>query len=377
MEKAKVYFTDFRTVAYGDGLPAKLKKLMRRAGVGTIDMEGKFVAIKMHFGELGNISYLRPNYAKAVADLVKEEGGKPFLTDCNTMYPGSRKNALEHLYCAWENGFTPMTVGCPVLIGDGLKGTDDIAVPVVGGEYVMEAKIGRAVMDADVFISLSHFKGHETTGFGGAIKNIGMGCGSRAGKAEQHSNGKPSIDAARCRGCRKCRRECANDGLVFDAETGKMTVDLAHCVGCGRCLGACNFDAIEFREDDAVEVLNRRMAEYAKAVVDGRPHFHVSLIVDVSPYCDCHGENDAPILPNIGMFASFDPLALDQACADACLAANPLPGSRLSDNMARQGFVDLGDHFRNTTPESDWESCLVHAEKIGLGTREYELITVK
>ena len=377
MEKAKVYFTDFRTAAYGDGLPAKLKKLMRRAGVGTIDMEGKFVAIKMHFGELGNISYLRPNYAKAVADLVKEEGGKPFLTDCNTMYPGSRKNALEHLYCAWENGFTPMTVGCPVLIGDGLKGTDDIAVPVVGGEYVKEAKIGRAVMDADVFISLSHFKGHETTGFGGAIKNIGMGCGSRAGKAAQHSNGKPSIDAARCRGCRKCRRECANDGLVFDSETGKMTVDLAHCVGCGRCLGACNFDAIEFREDDAVEVLNRRMAEYAKAVVDGRPHFHVSLIVDVSPYCDCHGENDAPILPNIGMFASFDPLALDQACADACLAANPLPGSRLSDNMARQGFVDLGDHFRNTTPESDWESCLVHAEKIGLGTREYELITVK
>ena len=374
MEKAKVYFTDFRTAAYGDGLPAKLKKLMRRAGVGTIDMEGKFVAIKMHFGELGNISYLRPNYAKAVADLVKEEGGKPFLTDCNTMYPGSRKNALEHLYCAWENGFTPMTVGCPVLIGDGLKGTDDVAVPVVGGEYVKEAKIGRAVMDADVFISLSHFKGHETTGFGGAIKNIGMGCGSRAGKAEQHSNGKPSIDAARCR---KCRRECANDGLVFDSETGKMTVDLAHCVGCGRCLGACNFDAIEFREDDAVEVLNRRMAEYAKAVVDGRPHFHVSLIVDVSPYCDCHGENDAPILPNIGMFASFDPLALDQACADACLAANPLPGSRLSDNMARQGFVDLGDHFRNTTPESDWESCLVHAEKIGLGTREYELITVK
>ena len=377
MEKAKVYFTDFRTAAYGDGLPAKLKKLMRRAGVGTIDMEGKFVAIKMHFGELGNISYLRPNYAKAVADLVKEEGGKPFLTDCNTMYPGSRKNALEHLYCAWENGFTPMTVGCPVLIGDGLKGTDDVAVPVVGGEYVKEAKIGRAVMDADVFISLSHFKGHETTGFGGAIKNIGMGCGSRAGKTEQHSNGKPSIDAARCRGCRKCRRECANDGLVFDSETGKMTVDLAHCVGCGRCLGACNFDAIEFREDDAVEVLNRRMAEYAKAVVDGRPHFHVSLIVDVSPYCDCHGENDAPILPNIGMFASFDPLALDQACADACLAANPLPGSRLSDNMARQGFVDLGDHFRNTTPESDWESCLVHAEKIGLGTREYELITVK
>lgn len=175
MEKAKVYFTDFRTRAFGDGLPAKLKKLIRAAGVGQIDMDGKFVAIKLHFGELGNISYLRPNYARAVADVVKELGGKPFLTDCNTMYPGSRKNALEHLECAWENGFTPLTVGCPILIGDGLKGTEIFAVPMVGGpRYVKEAKIGRAIMDADVFISLTHFKGHEMTGFGGAIKNIGM-----------------------------------------------------------------------------------------------------------------------------------------------------------------------------------------------------------
>ena len=164
---SKVYFTDFRTAAFGDGLPAKLKKLMKKADIGSIDMEGKFVAIKMHFGELGNISFLRPNYARAVADLVREMGGKPFLTDCNTMYPGSRKNALEHLECAWQNGFTPLTVGCPVIIGDGLKGTDDIGVPVVGGEYVTEAKIGRAVMDADIFISLTHFKGHEMTGFGG------------------------------------------------------------------------------------------------------------------------------------------------------------------------------------------------------------------
>ncbi|MEE0777048.1 MAG: DUF362 domain-containing protein, partial [Bacillota bacterium] len=244
MKKAKVYFTDFRTVAFGDGLPKKLKKLMLKTGIDEIDMEGKFVAIKLHFGELGNISYLRPNYAKAVADLVKELGGKPFLTDCNTLYPGSRKNALEHLECAWENGFTPLTVGCPILIGDGLKGTDDVDVPVSGGEYVKEAKIGRAVMDADVFISLTHFKGHEMTGFGGAIKNIGMGCGSRAGKKEQHSNGKPYVEEELCRGCRICQKECANDGLVFDPDTKKMTVDQNHCVGCGRCLGACNYDAI-------------------------------------------------------------------------------------------------------------------------------------
>ena len=374
MEKSKVYFTDFRTIAFGDSLPVKLKKLIKKAGIGQIDMEGKFVAIKMHFGELGNISYLRPNYAKAVADVVKELGGKPFLTDCNTMYPGSRKNALEHLECAWENGFTPLTVGCPILIGDGLKGTDDVDVPVAGGQYVKKAKIGRAVMDADVFISLTHFKGHEMTGFGGAIKNIGMGCGSRAGKKEQHCSGKPHIEESLCRGCRKCQRECANNGLVFDAEMKKMSVNQESCVGCGRCLGACNFDAIVFDNDDANELLNCRMAEYTKAVVDGRPNFHISLIVDVSPNCDCHGENDAPILPNLGMFASFDPLALDQACVDACMAAAPMANSQLSDHLADPHFHDHHDHFKNSTPESEWRSCLEHAGKIGLGSREYELV---
>ncbi len=374
MQASTVYFTDFHTQAFGDGLPTKLKKLILRAGIQKLDLDGKFVAIKMHFGELGNVSYLRPNYARAVVDVVKELGGKPFLTDCNTMYPGSRKNALEHLECAWQNGFTPLTVGCPIIIGDGLKGTDDIAVPVAGGEYVTEAKIGRAIMDADVFISLTHFKGHEMTGFGGAIKNIGMGCGSRAGKKEQHASGKPKINASACRGCRRCQRECANSGLVFDEHMMKMSVDAANCVGCGRCLGACNFDAIYFTNDNAQAALNCRMAEYTKAVVDGRPQFHISLVVDVSPNCDCHGENDVPILPNLGMFVSTDPLALDQACVDACLAAEPMPDSQLARHLADPKFHDHHDHFTNSTPESEWRSCLEHAEKIGLGSRTYELI---
>ena len=171
MGKSKVYFTDFRTQAGGQSMPKKLQRLIKTAGIGNIDFENKLVAIKMHFGELGNISYLRPNYAKAVVDVIKELGGKPFLTDCNTLYPGSRKNALEHLNCAWENGFTPLSVGCPVIIADGLKGTDDIEVPVEG-EYCQSARIGHAVMDADVFISLTHFKGHEEAGFGGCLKNI-------------------------------------------------------------------------------------------------------------------------------------------------------------------------------------------------------------
>ena len=330
MEPSKVYFTNFRTSSAENRIQ-KLKRLMLTAGMDRIDFQNKYVAIKIHFVELGNVSFLRPNYAKAVADVVYDLGGRPFLTDCNTLYPGSRKNALEHLECAQLNGFWPMTVGCQVLIGDGLRGTDEVEVPVPNGEYVKNAKIGRAIMDADVFISLTHFKGHEMTGFGGALKNIGMGCGSRAGKMEQHADGKPQVDTDACRGCRRCAKECGSDAISYVNK--KAVIDYDKCKGCGRCIGACSFDAIYSPDDAAVETLDRKMAEYAHAVCYGRPCFHVSLVQDISPNCDCHGENDAPILPDIGMFASFDPVALDQACADACLAAQALPHSQLSDNL--------------------------------------------
>lgn len=375
MEKAKVYFTDFRCKVGTNNL-MKLQKLCKKAGIETIDFEGKFVAIKMHFGELGCLASIRPQYVKAVADLVKELGGKPFLTDCNTLYPGSRKHALEHLDCANLNGYNTITTGCQIIIGDGLRGTDEVEIPVKNGEYVQNAKIGRAIMDADVFISLAHFKGHEMTGFGGAIKNIGMGCGSRAGKKDQHSNGQPEISEAACRGCRRCLRECANNGLLFDEQKKKMTVNYDNCVGCGRCIGACNFDAIAFAQNAAVKELNCRMAEYAKAVTDGRPCFHISVVRDISPVCDCHAGNDAPILPDVGMFASFDPVALDRACADACLRQKPLPDSRLAEAMAAPGFRDRRDHFDNANPNTEYKSCLAHAEKIGLGTRAYKTVSV-
>lgn len=373
-EKPKVYFTDFRALP-GTSLQKKLEKLMKKAGIENINFENKFVAIKIHFGEPGNLAYLRPNYAKTVVDVVKELGGKPFLTDCNTLYVGQRKNALDHLEAAYENGFSPFSTGCHVIIADGLKGTDDVEVPVEGGEYVKNAKIGRAVMDADIFISLNHFKGHEMAGFGGALKNIGMGCGSRAGKMEQHRYGKPSVDSEKCKKCHLCAKNCAHGAISFD-DNGKANIDHNKCVGCGRCLGACNFDAIYNNNTHANELLNKKMAEYTKAVLDGRPNFHINLVLDISPYCDCHAENDLPILPDIGMFASFDPVALDQACADACNAQKPIQGSLLDNNIKSKEFEDHHDHFKNTTPQSEWKSCLEHAEKIGVGTRRYEIIKV-
>lgn len=374
MEVSNVYFTDLR-VKNGDNLLTKLQRLIKTAGIGNIDFTDKYVAIKMHFGEPGNLAFLRPNYAKAVADIVKELGGKPFLTDCNTLYVGGRKNALDHLDSANLNGFNPTTTGCQIIIADGLKGTDETLIPVEGGTYIKEAKIGRAVMDADVFISLSHFKGHESTGFGGALKNIGMGCGSRAGKMEMHSAGKPHVDQNLCVGCQMCAKICAHDAPEF--ENKKATINHDKCVGCGRCIGVCPKDAILSASDESNEILNCKIAEYTKAVIDNRPHFHISLVIDVSPYCDCHGENDAAIVPNVGMFASFDPVALDMACAEAVNAQPVLSNSMLGDCSEEERACHNHDHFHSIFPETCWETAISHGEKIGIGNSKYKLITVK
>lgn len=372
MDKAKVYYCDF--TATGDcNLLQKLEKLIKTAGIETIDFKDKFTAIKIHFGEPGNLSYLRPNYARVLVDLIKRNGGSAFLTDCNTLYVGRRKNAIDHMDSAYENGFNPFATNCHVIIADGLKGTDDIDVPV-NGEYVKDAKIGRAIMDADVFITLTHFKGHESTGFGGCLKNIGMGCGSRAGKMEMHYNGKPMVNQEMCVSCGQCYKNCAHGAISFVDR--KATIDHAKCVGCGRCIGACNHDAIHPTDGSANDLLNKKIAEYSLAVVQNRPQFHISLVVDVSPCCDCHSENDLPIIGDVGMFASFDPVAIDQACADMCQKAPVIPGSQLAKKHEHH-CVDHHDPFTNTHPDTNWEVCLEHAEKIGLGSRSYDLIEIK
>ncbi|MBQ2592715.1 MAG: DUF362 domain-containing protein [Candidatus Riflebacteria bacterium] len=374
MEKSKVYFTSFRTQV-GTSLLQKLKNLCIAAGIKKIDMKGKFVAIKMHFGELGNMAFIRPQYAKVVADLVKEQGGIPFLTDCNTLYPGSRKHAVEHLDCANFNGFNTVTTGCQIIIADGLRGTDEVEVPVKNGEFCKTAKIGKAIMDADIVISLAHFKGHEMTGFGGAIKNLGMGSGSRAGKMEQHCNGKVTVNSSLCRGCRRCAKECGSNAITY--VDNKAVIDKNKCKGCGRCIGACGFDAISNENWDAGDKLDRKMAEYAQAVCQDRPCFHINMAMDISPNCDCHGENDAPILPDVGMFASFDPVAVDQACVDACQKLTPFADSQLGENLAKPDWHHHHDHFLDSNPNVHWKETLEHSEKIGIGTRDYELITLK
>ena len=380
MEMSKVYFTDMRC-RVGVSLLDKLDRLMLAAGMEQINFQNAFVAIKIHFGEPGNLAYLRPNFAKTVADRVKKLGGLPFLTDSNTLYVGRRNNALVHLDAAYENGYSPFATGCQIIIADGLKGTDDVAAPVKGGICMQSAMIGRAIMDADIVISLNHFKGHELTGFGGAIKNIGMGSGSRAGKMAMHSNGKPEVDQEKCAGCRACAAHCNQAAIVFGGDA-KAVIDHALCVGCGRCIATCNFDAIAPQFDGSSNDVNMRMVEYAKAVLDGRPHFHISVVNQVSPYCDCHGESDAAIIPDIGIFAGFDPVALDHACIDAVNAAPVIPGSALAEAQGHAeggscGRAGTADHFRSIHPTTDWRSQIAHAEAIGLGKARYELITLQ
>jgi uncharacterized Fe-S center protein len=366
MEKSKVYFTDFKATPE-ENLPQKLERLVLAAGFGKINFKNKYAAIKIHFGEPGNLAYLRPNYAGVLARLVKKKGGRPFLTDCATLYVGRRKNALEHLESAYENGFSPFAVDCHILIGDGLKGTDEALIPI-NGDFVKEARIGRAVADADIIISLNHFKVHELTGIGGALKNIGMGCGSRAGKMDMHASGKPSVEAQLCIGCASCIKNCANDGIVLKA--GKAWVDEGKCAGCGRCIGVCPEDALSAPFDSTNEKVNRKIAEYAAAVVKGKPNFHVTLICDVSPFCDCHSENDRAIVADVGMLASFDPVALDTACADLVNKQPPLPNSLLAEVNPK------GDYFTAIHPTTDWRTCVDQAVKIGLGNSGYELVSV-
>jgi uncharacterized Fe-S center protein len=368
MGVSKVFFTDMRC-RFNDSLLNKLGRLMSAAGLDKMDLAKKFVAIKIHFGEPGNLAFLRPNFAKTVADRIRGLGGLPFLTDCGTLYVGRRTHALAHLEAAQENGFGPLSAGCQIIIADGLKGTDDVEVPIEGGRILKTALIGRAIMDADAVVSLNHFKGHELTGFGGAIKNLGMGSGSRAGKMAMHNDGKPMVDRDKCVGCKVCGKFCAQGAISYAGK--KAIIDQKLCAGCGRCLGTCNHHAIGIAWDSANDSLNRKMAEYARAVCQGRPSFHVNVVNQVSPFCDCHAENDAAVVPDIGIFASADPVALDAASIEAVNRAAAVAGSIIGERTGPGG-----DHFGLIHPSTDWRSQLEHAEAVGLGSRKFKVVKV-
>lgn len=370
MAKSKVYFMDLRTKP-GRNLINKFNSLLIQAGIKKIDFEGKYTAIKIHFGEPGNLAYIRPNYAAQVVKLVKELGGKPFLTDCNTLYSGKRANELDHLETAYTHGFNPLTVGCHIVIADGLRGGDYREV-VINKDHCKKAKIGAAIAESDIIISMNHFKGHDMTGFGGALKNLGMGCGSKGGKLEMHSASKPWIKKDNCVSCGQCIKNCPAGAISFD-ENKKSYIDYDKCIGCGQCVAVCKYDAALVKWNEAADTANEKIAEYAYAVVKGKPNFHINFIMNVSPNCDCWAYNDVPIVPDIGIAASFDPVALDKASVDLVNKTTASSNCKLMDNHFHEGE----DKFTHMYINTNWRCGIEHAKKIGLGNDDYELIFIK
>ena len=367
--KSVVYFADLRAKA-SENLVDKVKRLLDGVGLAHRVKERALVDVKLHFGESGNTAYVRPVFVRKIVETIKEVGGRPFLTDANTLYVGSRSDSIDHIITAIRNGFTFTAVDAPLIIADGLRGGNEIAV-TVNLKRFKKVYIGSEIVRADAVVSVAHFKGHELSGFGGTIKNLGMGCASRKGKLAQHSTVSPKVSRKKCEGCGECVEYCAQKAISMVDEKAK--IDRKKCVGCGECVIICPNQAIEIRWNQEIPVFLENMVEYTAGVLKGKRDSaaFLSFITQVSPACDCCHYNDAPIVPDIGIVASTDPVAIDQASADLVNNAEGLKSSCLTKN-----FKPGEDKFRALYPNVDWEIQLEYAQAIGLGTRAYDLVRI-
>jgi len=364
-----VYFSDMRA-GTKENLFDKIGRLLHCCGLREKIAPGDLTAIKLHFGEKGNHAFVRPVFIRRVVEEIRGCQGKPFLTDSSTLYPGSRKEAVSALTCAVENGFAFAVVGAPLIMCDGLRGHTAVDVPIKG-ELLRTVSIGAEIVEADALVVVSHFKCHELTGFGGALKNLGMGCSSRTGKLQQHSNVAPEVAQDLCNGCGICLGACVHAAIAI--LEGKARINPEACVGCGRCISTCSRKAVKVRWNQAASLVMKKMCEFALGAIQGKQEksIYLNFITQVSPACDCYGHADAPIVNDIGICASTDPVDLDQACADLVNAA---PGNR--ETALKNGFEPGGDKFRGVSPDIDWEIQLEHGEKIGVGTRSYRLVRI-
>lgn len=367
--KSAVYFIDLRATA-GKSFVDKLGRLVETAGLSDTIKKRDLVAVKLHFGERGNTAFIRPVFIRKIVENIKDLGGMPFLTDSNTLYAGTRSDAPRHLLTAYQNGFVFSVINAPIVIADGLRGKSETRV-TINQKRFKTVYIGSEIARADALVSVAHFKGHELAGFGGTIKNIGMGCASRKGKLAQHSTVSPKVKKKKCVGCGECIPHCSQRAIFF--VDGKAMIRRDKCIGCGECILICPNRAIEIRWNQTIPIFSENLIEYSMGVLKkkkGRTLF-LNFLTDISPACDCMSLNDAPIVRNIGVVASKDPVAIDQVSVDLVNREPVLAGSALSTNM-QPGE----DKFRGLYPKVDWQIQLDYAETLGLGTRKYELLTI-
>ena len=368
-----VYFVDLY-LKKKTSLLDKVEVLLESLGLRGRFRKGALVAVKLHFGEAGNLAYLRPQWVARVVAYLRGLGLKPFLTDTNTLYRGSRSDAVVHLETAILHGFDFAVVGAPIVIADGLRGNTyeevELELPLLRKFY-----LAKEIARADGLVVLTHFKGHELSGFGGAIKNLGMGCAARKGKLEQHSTVAPKIDKRRCVACGTCAEFCPVEAPepVEGVKKPRYQINKKRCIGCGECIAVCPEEAIKIQWNEKAELFMKKMAEYAAAVFYGhkRRAFFLNFILQVSPACDCYPFNDYPLVRDLGILASEDPVAIDQASVDLVNREPGLWGSKVKEAGPGE------DKFRKLYPQLPWEITLEHAEKIGLGTRKYELVRLE
>ncbi|MBN1578722.1 MAG: DUF362 domain-containing protein [Chitinispirillaceae bacterium] len=354
---SKVWFIPVDEADTITAIADKLRLLFDRSGFSDAVSANSVAQIKMHFGEKGNRGYVRPELIRGITDAIRARGGRAVVSDTNTLYRGGRTNSRDHLQLARRHGFTDEAVGGGVEIPDEKDATSVASVPVAG-RFIAAAKVLRCYIETPLLVGVAHFKGHLVTGFGGALKNIGMGCATREGKLAQHAAVAPFIIGKNCIGCGACRDVCPADAItVID---GKARLDPAKCIGCASCIAVCKNDAVELDWRGGTGSLPDKMVEYAAAVL-GSPgqKVFINVALRITAECDCLAKDDPRIVPDVGLFAATDPAAIDQASYDlVCTKAG--------------GF----DPFRKAHPKRDPVRQLDCAERMGLGTRNYELVTV-
>ena len=366
---SKVFFIDLRTT-YRENLIKKIGRLVETAGISDVVKKRDLVGVKLHFGESGNTAFIRPVFIRKIVQTVKSVGGMPFLTDSNTLYAGTRSDTPHHLVTAFQNGFAYSVVDAPVIIADGLRGKNETSVEI-NQKHFKEVYISSDIFFADSIISVAHFKGHELAGFGGTLKNLGMGCASRRGKLAQHSTLSPKVVRRKCTGCGDCIGHCSQHAISLVEE--KARINQSKCIGCGECIIICPNEAVQIQWNQNIPIFLENMVEYVKGVLDGKDDkfLFINFITNVSPACDCMPHNDASIVRDIGILASKDPVAIDQASVDLVNSEEGIKESCLEKNL-KPGE----DKFKALYPNVDWRIQLEYAEKIGLGNQKYELVKI-
>ena len=367
--KSKVYFINLRA-SMKEPLFIKLEKLLDQTGLSDVLAKKDLTAVKIHFGEMGNSAFVRPIYVREIIKMIRKTEALPFLTDANTLYAGTRGNSADHIETAIKNGFAYAVVEAPIIIADGLRGRSQTGIDVQQ-KHFKTVYIGSEIVNADALVSIAHFKGHELGGFGGTLKNVGMGSASRHGKLEQHSGIAPKVKRKRCIGCKACLTHCSQSAIFMEEEKAKINPD--KCIGCGECILMCAQGAIQVQWSKSIPDFMEKMIEYCYGVLQNKrdKSVFINFITDVSPACDCLPTSDASIVRNIGIAASLDPVAIDQASADLVNREAALPGSCLETAL-----MPGEDKFKALYPKVDWAHQLEYAEELKLGSRDYALVEI-